>query len=112
MADALLSGMGGSLEKLNSSFDVMKYNIGQIASEYLKPIVDNITKVIDAFNNMSPAMQRNIVKFAAIAAAVGPVLLILGTLFKVAGSVVGIFGKIGKAARSIRKRSQKDNRPT
>lgn len=29
MADALLSGMGGSLEKLNSSFDVMKYNIGR-----------------------------------------------------------------------------------
>lgn len=98
MADALLSGMGGSLEKLNSSFDVMKYNIGQIISEYLKPIVDNITKVIDAFNGLDPAVQKNIVRFAAIAAAVGPVLLVLGTLFKVAGSIVGTFGKIGKAA--------------
>lgn len=33
MADALLSGMGGSLEKLNSSFDVMKYTVGGIASQ-------------------------------------------------------------------------------
>ena len=43
MADALLSGMGGSLEKLNSSFDVMKYTVGGIASEVLKPFVDNLT---------------------------------------------------------------------
>lgn len=98
MADALLSGMGGSLEKLASSFDVFKYNIGSIASEYLKPIVDNITKVIDAFNNMDPAMQKNIVKWIGIAAVAGPAFLILGKIFKIAGSVVGIFGKLGKAA--------------
>lgn len=101
MADALLSGMGGSLEKLGSSFDVLKYNIGQISSEYLKPIVDNITKAIDAFNSMDPAMQKNIIKWVGIAAAAGPALIIIGKMFKIAGTAVGAFGKLGKAVASI-----------
>lgn len=106
MADALLSGMGGSLEKLNSSFDVMKYTVGGIASEVLKPFVDNLTGLIDKFNNLDPSMQKNIVKWVGIAAAAGPVLLIGGRLFKVAGSLVGTFGKVGKAIGSIGKKTK------
>lgn len=106
MADALLSGMGGSLEKLNSSFDVMKYTVGGIASEVLKPFVDNLTGLIDKFNNLDPSMQKNIVKWVGIAAAAGPVLLIGGRLFKVAGSLVGTFGKAGKAIGSIGKKTK------
>lgn len=106
MADALLSGMGGSLEKLNSSFDVMKYTVGGIASEVLKPFVDNLTGLIDKFNNLDPAMQKNIVKWVGIAAAAGPALIIGGRLFKMAGSLVGTFGKVGKAIGSIGKKSK------
>lgn len=106
MADALLSGMGGSLEKLNSSFDVMKYTVGGIASEVLKPFVDNLTGLIDKFNNLDPSMQKNIVKWVGIAAAAGPVLLIGGRLFKMAGSLVGTFGKVGKAIGSIGKKTK------
>ena len=38
-------------------------------------------------------------------------LLILGTLFKVAGSVVGIFGKIGKAAGALGRGVKKTTGP-
>ena len=106
MADALLSGMGGSLEKLNSSFDVMKYTVGGISSEVLKPFVDDLTGMIDKFNNLDPSMQKNIVKWVGIAAAAGPVLLIGGRLFKMAGSLVGTFGKVGKAIGSIGKKTK------
>ena len=106
MADALLSGMGGSLEKLNSSFDVMKYTVGGIASEVLKPFVDNLTGLIDKFNNLDPAIQKNIVKWVGIAAATGPALIIGGRLFKMAGSLVGTFGKVGKAIGSIGKKTK------
>ena len=40
MSDALLSGVGGSFEKLQSSFDVMKYNIGETIGSVIKPFVD------------------------------------------------------------------------
>ena len=42
----------------------------------------------------------------SIAAAVGPVLLIGGRLFKMAGSLVGTFGKVGKAIGSIGKKTK------
>lgn len=64
----------------------MKYTVGGIASEVLKPFVDNLTGLIDKFNNLDPSMQKNIVKWVGIAAAAGPVLLIGGRLFKMAGS--------------------------
>ena len=106
MADSLMSGMGGSLEKLSSSFDVMKYNIGQILSEVLKPFVDRLTGLIDKFNSLDPAMQKNIVKWAMIAAAAGPVLIVGGRLFKLAGSIVGVFGKVGSAVSKVVKHTK------
>ena len=84
----------------------MKYTVGGIASEVLKPFVDNLTGLIDKFNNLDPSMQKNIVKWVGIAAAAGPVLLIGGRLFKVAGSLVGTFGKVGKAIGSIGKKTK------
>lgn len=80
--------------------DVMKYTVGGIASEVLKPFVDNLTGLIDKFNNLDPSMQKNIVKWVGIAAAAGPVLLIGGRLFKMAGSLVGTFGKVGKRSEA------------
>lgn len=86
--------------------DVMKYTVGGIASEVLKPFVDNLTGLIDKFNNLDPSMQKNIVKWVGIAAAAGPVLLIGGRLFKMAGSLVGTFGKVGKAIGNIGKKTK------
>ena len=51
-------------------------------------------------------MQKNIVKWVGIAATAGPVLLIGGRLFKMAGSLVGTFGKVGKAIGSIGKKTK------
>lgn len=102
LSDALMSGMGGSLEKLKSTFDVFQYNVGQIASEVFQPLVDKITGVLDAFNKMDPAQQTQIVKWAAIAAAVGPALIIFGKLVIGASKVLGVMSKISKLGGIIK----------
>lgn len=90
MSDALMSGVGGSFEKLSSSFDVFKYNVGQTVGTVIQPYVDKVTELIDKFNSLSPAQQRHIEKMALMAAAAGPVLLGFGKL--VSGiSKVGVF---------------------
>jgi TP901 family phage tail tape measure protein len=78
MSDALLSGVGGSFEKLQSSFDVMKYNIGETIGGVIKPFVDKITELIDKFNALSPAQQQQIEKWALMAAAAGPAIWAFG----------------------------------
>jgi TP901 family phage tail tape measure protein len=99
MADALMSGVGGSIEKLKSTFDVFSYSIGEIAGTYVKPFIDKITELLDKFNNLDEGTRKQIVKFALLAASVGPALLIFGKLTVGVGKVVGIMGKLGKVFR-------------
>ena len=91
MADALLSGVGGSIEKLKSTFDVTKFNIGEAMGDSVKTIVDKVTGLLEKFNKLDPAMQKNIVKFAGIAAAIGPVTIGVGK----------VTSTVGKATRKI-----------
>jgi tape measure domain-containing protein len=76
---------------LNNSFDNLKDNInaslaelGKTINETLKleVVFDNVSKkiqeLVDRFKALTPEQQANIVKFTLVAAAIGPVILILG----------------------------------
>ena len=101
MADALLSGVGGSIEKLKSTFDVTKFSIGEALGDSVKTIVDKVTGLLDKFNKLDPAMQKNIVKFAGIAAAIGPVTIGVGKLVGGIGKGIKTFGNVTKAIGKI-----------
>ena len=101
MADALLSGVGGSIEKLKSTFDVTKFNIGEALGDSVKTIVDKVTGLLEKFNKLDPAMQKNIVKFAGIAAAIGPVTIGVGKLVGGIGKGIKTFGNVTKAIGKI-----------
>lgn len=97
-SDALMSGMGGSIEKLKSTFDVFQYTVGETMSGTIQPFIDKLTAMLDAFNKMEPAQQRHAVKMAGIAAATGPVLIGVGKLtigFSKLMQAMAIIGKAG-----------------
>lgn len=54
------------------------------AAPYIKDLVEHLKKLQDWFTNLSPEAKKMIIFFAGFVAAVGPVLVVLGTL---AGSV-------------------------
>ena len=102
MANALLSGPGGAVEKLKSSFDVFKYTVGDTVANAVTPFVEKITGLIDKFNQMDPVQQQQIVKWAAMAAAVGPALLGFGKVVSTIGKVgVGVNKFIGIASKAV-----------
>ena len=80
---------------LKSSIDVLAYSLGGIVTNHLIPFIGKIQEVVDKFNAMSPAQQEQIVKWAGIAAAVGPCLIIFGKVVSGVGGMVTAFGKIG-----------------
>lgn len=106
MANALMSGTGGAIEKLKSSFDVFKYSVGSVLSTVVTPFIDKATSLIDTFNNMEPAQQKQIVKWAAVAAAAGPALVMFGKVMTGLSKLGGGFNsfiKFGsKAAGSFK----------
>lgn len=100
MAEALLSGPGGSIEKLKSSIDVLTYTIGDLLSKYVQPVIDKAIEMVTAFNEMDPAQQEQIVKWGLIAAAVGPTIMVFGKLVSTVGTVgLAVSKAVGTANR-------------
>jgi len=100
MSDALLSGVGGSIEKLKSTFDVFKYNIGSALAEPVARMFQTIDKLLTKFNGLDASTQKQIAKWGLMAAAIGPVLFVFGKTVSTIGKVVTIFGKVSKAIQT------------
>lgn len=94
MAEAMMSGFGGSLEKLKSSADVAKYSFGESLAPTISKVADVIQNVVDAFNSLDDSQRETIAKVALAVAAIGPVLAIGGRLITGIGSVIGVVGKL------------------
>jgi len=96
MAAAMMSGFGGSLEKLKSSIDVAATSFGEALAPTIQKVADVVQKLVDWFNNLSPAAQTMIATVATVAAALGPFLVVLGTIIsKVGGAMQGVSKFVG-----------------
>ena len=88
MAEAMMSGFGGSIEQLKSSVDVLMTTIGELLAKYLAPVIQKITDIVSWLQNLSPEMQDKIVKIGLIAAAIGPLLVVIGKLMVGVGQLM------------------------
>jgi TP901 family phage tail tape measure protein len=66
--------------------------IGQIVLPIFQDIVGEISKLVSKFQDLDPEQKEQIVRFAAIAAVVGPILLIFGKLVAVIGTLIKVGG--------------------
>lgn len=97
MADAMMSGFGGSIEKLKSSLDVLMTTLGSLAAQYLQPVIDKLQKATEWFLSLDKSQQDMIVKIAAVMAAAGPLLIFIGKVSTGLGAVLGVVSKVSKA---------------
>lgn len=91
MAEAMMSGFGGSMEKLKSSLDVASTSLGEALAPAITKVAEGIQKAVDWFNNLSPAGQRVVAIAALIVAAIGPILMIGGMLVTAVGALGAAF---------------------
>lgn len=66
--------------------------IGDIVIKFLPPLLQQLTALLTWFNNADPATQSFIIALAAIAAAAGPVITVIGGLVTVIGAVSAALG--------------------
>lgn len=91
MAEAMMSGFGGSMEKLKSSLDVASTSLGEALAPAITKVAEGIQKAVDWFSNLSPAGQRVVAIAALIVAAIGPILMIGGMLVTAVGALGAAF---------------------
>ena len=101
MANAMMGGFGGSIEKLKSSLDVLMTSLGQLAAQYLVPVIEKVQGAIDKFMALDDETKEHIIKIAGIVAAVGPVLIIIGKLVTGIGSIISIASGLIAAISAI-----------
>ncbi|MDE6833816.1 MAG: phage tail tape measure protein, partial [Ruminococcus sp.] len=94
MADTMMSGFGGGIEKLKSSIDVLIYSIGESLAPILQKAIDAIQGLVDKFNALSPHAKETITKVALIVAAIGPLLIMIGKITTGIGGLMKIFSKM------------------
>lgn len=101
MSDAMMSGFGGSIEKLKSSLNVLMVTLGKLIAKYLQPVIEKIQAWVDKFQSLDDAQKEHILKILGIAAAIGPLLLVVGKVITFTSSVIKGIGTISKAIGSM-----------
>ena len=81
-AEAAAKAGTGGLKQLANSFGDLQEEFGKIIMEFLPPVIDGLKNMLAAFRNLSPEVKRFMVIGAGIAAALGPLLIILPTLIQ------------------------------
>jgi hypothetical protein len=70
----------GSFMKFKSAAESAGIAVGEILAPIIRDLTDTLAEIISEFKDLTPATQRLIVVIAALAAAIGPVLVALGFL--------------------------------
>lgn len=96
--DTLSGALGGLWRTIQ--VDVLQ-SIGNQLIPYVTKGINAIQKFTDKWNKLGPATQKTIVKFAAVAAAAGPVLLGFGKVSTGIGTLVSDTGKIGSVLKKL-----------
>lgn len=94
MQASMMSGFGGSLEKLKSGIDVAATSLGEALAPAILAVANGIQKLVDWFNSLSPETQSLIATIGVVVAAIGPLLVIVGTLITSIGSIISVIGML------------------
>lgn len=96
--DTLSGALGGLWRTIQT--DVLQ-PIGKMLIPYITKAIDKIKEMTKWWNNLSPATQKTIVKFAAIVAAIGPVMIGFGKVTKGVGGLIEKSGKLSGAVERL-----------
>ena len=122
MAAIMQDNLNGQLTILKSQLEELAISFGEMLMPVIRKVVTAVQGFVDKLNNMDEAQRKTIITIGLVIAALGPFLVILGTVISTVGksmkayataakgikklmvavkSGTGIFGKLGAALGGI-----------
>lgn len=95
MADTQLDNLNGQLTILKSAVEGFAISIGEALMPMIKNIVAKLQSFVDWLNNLDEGTRQVIVKVGLFVVALGPMLVILGTVISKLGIAIQAFSKLG-----------------
>jgi phage-related protein len=89
------------LKILKNQFVDIGLQLGEILVPILMSFAETLSKVAKWFSDLSPAAKKTILVIAGIAAVVGPVLVLLGSLISMVGAVMAVGLPIAGAVAGV-----------
>lgn len=88
-------GASGSMRALMTEIKNLATELGSVLLPIITPFIQKLKDMVARFREMTPEQQQNIVKWAMIAAAVGPVLIVIGKLIAFLPTLIGGLKALG-----------------
>lgn len=100
-ADIMQDNLANDVEQLTGSLESLAIQLMDNIEPYLRSFVQWLEKLVDWFAKLDPSIQVAITAIAALAAVMGPVLIILGGIISGATQVNMALGKITQAFQAL-----------
>jgi len=101
MANTMNDNLEGQLTILKSALEELAISFGQILLPAIKNIVEWIQGFVNILNSMPDGMKQTIVTIALVAAALGPVLIIVGKVISAVGTIMTIVPKVAGVIKTV-----------
>lgn len=102
MAETMQDNLEGQLTILMSQLQELAISFAEILMPAIRNIVTKIQELVDKFNALSPAQKETIAKIALVAAAIGPLLIVVGKLTTGIGGMMIVFSKMPEIMTKVK----------
>lgn len=94
MAKTMQDNLLGRLEELSSAVEAIAMSVGQILMPYVERVVAQLQSWADRINALTDEEKEHLVQIAAMVAAIGPAILVIGKMVTAFSGLVTIVGKV------------------
>lgn len=94
MAATMQDNLAGQLQILKSHLEELAISFGELLMPAIRTIVGWIQQFVDWLNGMDEGTKKVIMTVALLAAALGPVLIVIGKVISAVGTIMTIVPKI------------------
>lgn len=102
MADTQLDNLQGQITILKSALEGLAISFGELLMPAIKQIVGWVQKFVDWLNGLSEGTQKTVVTIALLAAALGPVLIVIGKVISAVGTIMTVVPKITGVINTVK----------
>ena len=101
MAETMQDNLAGQLTILKSQLEELAISFGEMLMPAIRAIVSKIQAFVDKLNGMSESQRKAILTIGLIVAALGPLLVIIGTLISKVGVAMQGFVKLATGVKKL-----------
>ena len=102
MADTQLDNLQGQITILKSALEGLAISFGELLMPAIKMIAGWVQQFVDWLNGMDEGTKKVVTTIALLAAALGPVLIVIGKVVSAVGTIMTIVPKVAGVINTVK----------